>query len=179
MSIHRIFKQICAFGVLAFAVAAPSFSQERGVATVEEGERIVKLASEADKDPLKVMSSADGRWFMKWTDEVPDYMFGPDSGAFWFESGAAKGDMKRVVRFHHTLSTAAFQLKNKIKDPQKNKANFEAKTLAGVEGLLRAYQSLLAKNPDVRSPALDEAIVVRDKGGLAEFVKKLPAMPGR
>ena len=64
-------------------------------------------------------------------------------------------------------------------DPKKDPAQMEAKTLAGVEGLLRAYASLLAKNPDNRSAKLDEAIAIRDKGGLAAFVKALPPMPER
>lgn len=180
MVLNNLMKRIFAFALLSFAFVNPVFAQaNRGPATAEEGERVVKLAALADKDPLAVMSSADGRWFQKWTDDVPDYMFGPDKGVFWFHNGVAKGDLMRVLRFHHTVSTAAFQLQKKIKDPMRNEADDEAKTLAGVEGVLRAYESLVAKNPDNRVPAIDDLIAVRNKGGLAEFVKKLPPMPRR
>jgi len=75
---------------------------EGGPATVADAERIVKLAAAADKDPLATMSSAEGRWFEKWADDVSDYMFGPDKGVFWFHNGVAKGDLMRVLRFHHS-----------------------------------------------------------------------------
>ena len=152
---------------------------EGGPATVADAERIVKLAAAADKDPFATMSSAEGRWFEKWADDVSDYMFGPDKGVFWFHNGVAKGDLMRVLRFHHTVSTASFQLQKKISDPMRNAADNEAKTLAGVEGVLRAYESLVAKNAANRVAAIDDLIAVRNKGGLAEFVKKMPAMPSR
>ncbi len=180
MVFRRLFVQLCTFLMFCGAFAPPAFAQAaRGPSTAEENARIVQLAAAADKDPLAVMTSADGRWFEKWADDVPDYQFGPDNGAFWMMNGAAKGDLKRVLRFHHTLSSAAFQVQHQIKDPKTDKAQFEAKTLAGVEGLLRAYESLLAKRPENRSEQLDQAIVLRDKGQLAAFVKALPPMPER
>jgi len=175
MTFFRRFKQFFVTGLVTSFVAcgllsAGAAQAERGPATAEEGERIVKLAAVADKDPLAAMSSAEGRWFQKWADDVPDYMFGPDKGVFWFHN---------VLRFHHTVSTAAFQLQKKIKDPMRNEADNEAKTLAGVEGVLRAYESLVAKSPDNRVPAIDDLIAARNKGGLAELVKKMPPMPSR
>jgi hypothetical protein len=43
--------------------------------------------------------------------------------------------------------------------------------------LLRAYESLVAKRPENRSPQLDAALAARDKGTLAAFVLALPPMP--
>ncbi len=176
----HLLQNIFASLAILLALSTPSLAQQgRGPSTPDEHARVVALAAAADKDPLATMSSPDGRWFEKWADEIPDYMFGPDSGAYWFMTTAAKGDLKRVLRFHHTVSTAAFQVQNKVTDPRKTPADQDAKTLAGVEGLLRAYESLLAKNPDNRSPKVDEAIAIRNKGGLAAFVKALPPMPER
>ena len=123
------------------------------------------------------MTSPQGRWFEKCADEIFDYHFGPDNGVFWFKVTAAKGELKRVLRFHHGVSTAVFQVQQKLADPRTKAADMEAKTLAGVEGLLRAYESLLAKNPENRSVKLDQAIISRNKGDLAAFVKALPPMP--
>lgn len=177
---NRLIRQLLTSLAIIASLSAPALAQPgRGPSTPEEQARVVQLAATADKDPLGTMASADGRWFEKWVDEVPDYMFGPDHGAYWFMTKAAKGDLKRVLRFHHTVSTAAFQVKNRIADPMRDPAQMAAKTLAGVEGLLRAYESLLARNPDNRSAKLDEAIAIRDKGGLAAFVKALPPMPER
>jgi hypothetical protein len=177
MVFHRIFAQLCA--VLVISVAAPLALAERGSSTEAEHARVVLLAGAADKDPIAAMTSAEGRWFEKWADEVPDYQFGPDKGAFWMMTGAAKGDLKRVLRFHHTVSIAAFQVQHRIADPRKDPQQLERTTLAGVEGLLRAYESVLAKRPENRSEQLDHAIAARDKGTLAAFVKALPPMPER
>ena len=165
--------------VTANLMTAGSALADRGPATAEEKERIVKLAAAADKDPIGVMRSAEGRWFEKWSDEVPGYMFGPDAGVFWFHNGVAKADLARVLRFHHTVTTAAFQVQKNITDPMRDPAVMETKTIAGIEGLLRAYESLVAKNPENRVPAIDDLVAIRDKGGLQDFVKKLPPLPKR
>jgi hypothetical protein len=180
MTFFRHFKQFFVGALVACSLmGAGAAHAERGPATTEESERVVKLAAIADKDPLTTMNSTEGRWFQKWADDVPDYQFGPDKGVFWFHNGVAKGDLMRVLRFHHTVSTAAFQLQKKIKNPRVNEADNQAKTLAGVEGVLRAYESLVAKNPDNRAAAINELLEARNKGELAEFVKKMPPMPSR
>lgn len=178
-----VFPRIRQLGaVLLFigGIAAATFAQAaRGPATPDEIARVVQLAQVSDKDPLAAMASTEGRWFQKWVEEVPDYSFGPDKGASWLGSGAAKGDLKRVLRFHHTVSTAAHQVQHNITDPDKDSEASEATTLAGVEGLLRAYESLVAKRAENRSEQVDLAVAARDKGTLAAFVKALPPMPGR
>jgi hypothetical protein len=180
MVFPRIVRQLCAVLVISSGLAAPALALGgRGPATAEKIARVVQLAAASANDPVAAMTPAEGGWLEKWTDDVPDYQFGADNGACRMMTGAAKGELKRVVRFHHTASTAAFQVKQKIMDPRKNQGEFEAKTLAGVEGRLRAYESLLAKRPENRSEQPDQAIVLRSKGELAAFVKALPPMPER
>jgi hypothetical protein len=181
MNLINLFKQAAAALVISAHMVAPTLAQSsRGATTPEEQTRIVQLAAAADKDPIGVMTSPDGRWFEKWADEAPDYQLGPDKGVFWIvSSGAAKADVKRVLRFHHTVSTAAFQVQHHIEDPRKNDADMEAKTLAGVEGVLRAYETLLAQRPENRTPQMDQALALRSSGGLPAFVKALPPMPAR
>ncbi|WP_028104673.1 hypothetical protein [Pseudoduganella violaceinigra] len=178
MHCSQFVQRTCAIIALAIGLAG-SAAAERGPATPEERARVVQLAAAANQDPVGVMTSADGRWFMKWSDEVPDYMFGPDKGAFWMDGGAAKGDLRRVLRFHHMLSTAAYQVQHQILDPEKDAATLEAKTIAGVDGLLHAYESLKDKRAENRSEALDQAIAMRDQGKLAAFVQSLPPAPKR
>jgi len=116
-------------------------------------------------------------------DGVPDYNFGPDKAAFWLMNGAAKGELKRVVIFQHAVSTAAFQLQHHIQDPRKIPENvaesLDSVTLAGLEGVLRAYENMLPAHPGIRSAELDAALAARDKGTLAQFVAALPPMPRR
>ncbi len=175
MKFQHLVQRACAVLAIIASFNAPALA----AGTADEEARVVKIALASDKDPIGTMTSADGRWFEKWADDTPDYMLGPDDGAFWFMNGAAKGDLKRVMRFHHTVSTAAYQVQHHIADARAKPSDLAAKTLAGVEGLLRAYESLLAKRPENRSAQLDEAIAIRDKGGLAAFVAALPPMPNQ
>jgi len=180
MHILRLCRQFAVTLALGAALAAPALAQPRGPTTPEEAARIVQLAAAANQDPLGVMTSSDGRWFEKWADDVPDYQFGPDKGVAWaVTTGAAKGAFKRVLRFQHTLSAAAFQVQHHVADPRKNDADMQAKTLAGIEGLLRAYEALLASDPAIRTPQMDQALAARASGTLAAFVQALPPMPAR
>jgi hypothetical protein len=159
-------------------VATPHLQAGQSTLTPEVKARIQRIAQASDKDPLATMGSEDGKWLMKWMDEVPDYQFGPDPGAFW-AMGAAKGDLRKVMQFHHAVSTAAFQVEHQILDPRKKAEDAEAVALAGLEGLLRAYESLLPRRPENRSEKMDAALASRNKGELAAFLKALPPMPKR
>jgi len=180
MNIQRFLKPLHAAILAGASLALPALAQTgRGPATPEEVTHVVQIAAASDKDPLAAMRSADGRWFQKWADEVPDYNFGPDRAAFWLMSGAAKGELKRVVVFQHAVSTAAYQLQHHVQDPRATPESFEGVTIAGLEGVLRAYENMLAAHPDIRTPELDAAIAARDKGTLAQFVAALPPLPRR
>lgn len=179
MPLHRAIHQFFAIFAIGASLAAPALAADRGPSTPDENARVVLIAAASDKDPIATMTSADGRWFEKWVEDVPDYQLGPDKGAFWFMTTAAKGDLKRVLRFHHTVSVAAYQVQNGILDPRKNPAHAEAATLAAFEGVLRAYESLAARRPENRSEPVEQALAARGKGALADFVKALPPMPAR
>lgn len=181
MSLIKLFKRVAAALALSACTVAPALAQaSRGPTTPEEQTRIVQLAAAADKDPVGVMTSSDGRWFQKWVEEAPDYQLGPDKAAHWImSSGAAKADMKRVLRFQHMAGTAAFQVQQHMEDPFKNEADMEAKAVAGLEGILRAYETLVAQRAENRTPQMDQALAARNSGGLAAFVKALPPMPAR
>lgn len=97
---QRFLKHLQAALLIGVSLTLPAMAQNgRGPATEEEAARVVQIAATSDKAPAATMTSADGRWFQKWSDEVPDYNFGPDKAAFWLMSGAAKGELKRVVIF--------------------------------------------------------------------------------
>jgi hypothetical protein len=176
-----MFKRITSFNsftsvaIFVLMITSPVQAQ-RGPSTPEERARVAAIAQASDQDPRAVMISEDGQWFLNWRNEVPEYEFGFDKGAYWAKT-AVKGDLRKATRFHHAVSVAAFQVQHEIFDPKKNSKDEEAVTLAGVEGLLRAYESLLPRRPENRSKKMDEAIVSRNKGKLATYVKALPPIP--
>ena len=180
MTFHCFTKRFHAAVLVCLALALPAHAHTgRGPAMPEEAAHVAQIATASDRDTVATMTSADGRWFQKWSDDVPDYNFGPDRAAFWLMNGAAKGELKRVVIFQHAVSTAAFQLQHHIQDPRKTAESLDSVTLAGLEGVLRAYENMLPTHPAIRSAELDEALAARDKGTLAQFVAALPPMPRR
>ena len=150
--LKRSLKRLQAAVLVSVSLALPALAQTgRGPATPDEIAQVVQIAAASDKDPVATMTSADGRWFRKWSDDVPDYNFGPDKAAFWLMKGAAKGELKRVAIFQHAVSTAAYQVQHHIQDPRKSPDSLEATTIAGLEGVLRAYENMLPAHPGIRS----------------------------
>ena len=133
----------------------------------EGGARILAL-DPATGDVLR--DTVEGATWNEWTDNLHGELL---------MKGAAKGELKRVAMFHHAVSAAAYQLKHKVQDPQKTPESLDATTIAGLEGVLRAYENMLPAHPVIRSAELDEALAARDKGTLAQFVGRLPPMPRR
>lgn len=152
------------------AISSPVLAQGRGPSTPEERTRVMKMAQDSEKDPLGIHAK-EKKWFQKWTDEVPDFMFGPDETTLWCEANA-KGDLGKVVFFQYLLSSSAYQIKHQIPDHRKPGAR-EVVAQAGVEGVLLAYEALLNKRPENRSEKMDEALALRAKGELHAFVKSL------
>lgn len=180
MTIPRFFQSLQAALLISVSLTVPASAQSgRGPTTPEEIAHVAQIAAATDKDPLAMMTSPDGRWFQKWTDDAPDYNFGPDKALYWLMTGAAKGDLKRVAVFQHAVSTADYQLKHHITDPRKTPESLDPIAVAGLEGVLRAYDTMLPAHPDIRTPAMDAAVAARDKGTLAQFVAALPPLPAR
>ena len=156
--------------MLTLAVASLAHAESRGPSTAEERARVVKIAVESEKDPLGTMAT-EGRWFDKWLQDVPDIMFGPEAPVRWVE-GAAKGDLRRVMKFQYELSAVAYQIQHQVLDPKTMEEKL-AIHQAALEGVLRAYESLLPKRVENRSEKMEEALALRSKGELPAFVKSL------
>lgn len=171
MSIRRHAVQLLTLITLFGALASSSLTQAaRGPSTADERARVVKLAEDSRKDPLTVQA-ANAAWFEQWVDEVPDFMFKPEAVAKWCMR-AAKGDMKRIIQFQFGVGALSHQIKHHLPDPTRP-ADIEAVNLAALESVLAAYETLLAKDPDNRSPKMDQALVRRAKGELPLFAREI------
>ncbi len=65
----------------------------------------------------------------------------------------------------YTIGMAAFKLANPDKKDDENAAQ-----LAGVESMLRAYESIIAEKPKAKFAGIDDLIAKRDKGELKAMV---------
>ncbi len=156
--------------IALLAAVHPLQAQGRGPSTPEERTRVVQLALASEKDPLTALAT-EGRWFDKWLEDVPDILFGPEAPARWCE-GAAKGDLRKVLRFQYQLGGVAYQIEHQIFEP-KTQEHRLAIHQAALESVLKAYEALLPKRPENRSEKMDEALALRAKGELPAFVKSL------
>ena len=166
-SATRIFALLALFGALATSTLAQA---ARGPSTPDERARISKLADDSRKDPLAVQA-ANAVWFEQWISAVPDFMFKPEAVAKWCMR-AAKGDMKKIVQFQFGVGALNYQIKHNLPEPTKA-ADMAAVNLAALDGVLAAYEALLARDPANRSPKMDEAIARRNKGELSAFATEL------
>lgn len=165
----RLFAFIALFSALSVPVIAHA---ARGPSTAEERARVIAIAAESRKDPVAV-AAANGAWFEQWISDVPDVHFRPEAVAKWCLK-SAKGDLRKVIQFQFGANYVAYQLEHDILDPQKPE-DVSAVNLAALEGVLAAYETLLARDPNNRSTKMDEALARRAKGELAAFAAAIGA----
>lgn len=171
-AIPTLAHSLIAIAALCTALHAGAAPAPRGPSTAQERTRVVELAAAAQRDPLAVRA-ANEAWFEQWISDVPDFMFKPEAVAAWCMR-SAKGEMRKAVQFQFGTSALAYQIAHNLPEPQKAE-DVAAVNLAGLEGVLAAYESLLAKDPGVRSPKMDEALARRAKGELAAFAAEIAA----
>ncbi|HKV91693.1 MAG TPA: hypothetical protein VJW20_03990 [Candidatus Angelobacter sp.] len=138
----------------------------RGPSTPEERQRFVTLTHKMEDAPLDESLRSEREWALVWLVQIPDITVNVCT--------APLGDyMKKKYKYSPeitiqlTFSSGAFI----IEHPEKAKDEY-AQCLAGVEGALKAYQSILKVKPDAHSKALDELLDKQRTGKLAEHVQE-------
>jgi carboxypeptidase Q len=161
-----------AFALVSGLTVPVTTHAARGPSTADERARVVKIAAESRKDPIAT-AAANGDWFEQWISDVPDVHFRPEGVAKWCLK-SAKGDLRKVIQFQFGANYVAYQLEHNLPDPQKPE-DVSAVNLAALEGVLAAYETLLAQDPKNRSTKMDEALARRSKGELAAFAATIGA----
>jgi carboxypeptidase Q len=150
---------------LSSAVVAQDASK-RGPSTPEERRRFVAIAHQMEETPLDSDLRPELQWALRWLIEVPDVHVSLCT--------APLGDfMKKKYKYSPeivtqlTFSSGAFVIAH---PEQANDAM--AQYVAGVEGALRAYQSILKTKPDAKSRELDDLLQKQNQGTLAAHVRE-------
>jgi hypothetical protein len=160
----RLFSTALALLSLACLCVVSASAQKRGPSTPEERAQTVRLARALETDPLNDSARPARAWLITFLTDVPDVnvtictdLFGPLL--------KTKKDYAPELVTQPMFSEAAFIIEHP------DKANDEtAVHIAGVEGMLKAYESILKAKPKAHHQFLDDLIVKRDKGELASFV---------
>jgi hypothetical protein len=145
---------------------------KRGPSTPEERAKAVQTAHTLEADPLQPGSKDMRTWLTLWIIDVPDIhiqICGEELGPIFHESNRDKKFVTEI--FGQSMFSAASFV---IEHPDQAKDSV-AVYAAGVEGSLKAYQSILKTHPEARWPFLDDLIVKQQNGELPKYVEKATA----
>ena len=165
--LRRIPFALCAV-ILFCPLLAPSRlrAEERGPSTAEERAKVIDLTRKLENDPLNPQAEEWRVWLAKWIDEVPDVII-PVCPPLLPQLLRSNRNYAHELAMQVVYSSAAF-----IVEHPKEQVDQQAVFQAGVDGMLKAYQSLLKAKPRARWYFLDSLIDMRDKGTLKEYLRK-------
>jgi hypothetical membrane protein len=139
----------------------------RGLSTPEERAKAINISRLLERDPLGQDAAANRQWLLNWIIEVPDIRFKSCVGLL----SPGVGNQYRYsaeVNQQIIFSAAAFKLEH-----PDHLRNDTGAYIAGVEGALRVYETLMKSVPDAELAFLDDLVAKRDRGELADHVAKV------
>ena len=136
--------------------------------TPAERERAVKVAHDLEEDPLSESAAANRAWVVSWIHEVPDFrvkvcldLIEPLLLSF----GKSKDPLHAALGMQLMISGTAFMFEH----PERASDDV-AVSLAGLTGVLRAYERVVVVQPTSRNEFLDKLIKTKDEGELPAYV---------
>jgi hypothetical protein len=151
--------------LIVFALYTLASAAGRDASTAEERKRFVTIAHSLEQAPLQDTLHADRDWGFKWLNDIPDIAVDVcTSGLGGFSQ--EKYQYANEISYQLVYSTAAFMIEHA--DKAKNLGDLH---VAAVEGVLKAYGSILKTKPEAKSKALDDLLQKQHDGTLGEFVR--------
>jgi hypothetical protein len=155
-------------GALTLILALPGLAAARGPSTPAERKKAVETTRRLERYPLAPNADADRKWLLKWIVEIPDINVkscnGPLDGLAQDEDGSRHG---RWLYAQSMFGMTAFMIEH-----PREKGDWVAVQMAGVESTLRAYQALIATDREAHWDELDTLLEARRQGKLREVVEK-------
>lgn len=146
----------------------PALAQnERPTSTAEERSLAVKLARLLESEPFHKEAKKGREWFTLWLIKVPDISIEVCMG-YMEPVVKDKKNFSSEIFTQMMFSSAAFI----IEHPDQAKDSV-AVNLAGLEGALKTYESILKEKPKAKWDHLDGLIAKREKGELRAFVEEV------
>lgn len=152
--------------LLALCSYAPAAPQDKKSSTPEQRRKAVEIATLLENDPLNKDAKKLSEALLYFLIEAPDIHVNictPVLGDY----KNIKGDYAPNITAQLTFSTAKYV----IEHPEEPADSYKP-YLAGVEGVLRAYQNIKKAKPKVEMKPLEELLVKQQAGQLEEFVKQ-------
>ncbi|MGH9521570.1 MAG: hypothetical protein ACRD3E_03445 [Terriglobales bacterium] len=155
-------KTALAFLVFFSTLAAAAAQTQHAASTPAERDRLVKLAAQLQASPLDPALDSDRAWAMKWIDQIPDITINLCDAVFEPMKDAPHGNLLAEI---FTISATAYI----IQHPDKAALDAEVNA-AGIKGMLKAYQTIVARAPRQRTDDLDDLLGRLKDGTLQQYV---------
>lgn len=156
--------------LLAVCSIAATAQNQRGPSSPEERQRMVALVHKMEHAPLDPALRPEVEWGLKWLVEIPDITVsvctGP-FGKFWDEKYKAVPD--------HFVGIFTFAMAAYVIEHPDSANDRVAQYIAGMESVLRSYQSVLQSKSDAHSKNLDDLLKKQSDGKLADFIRDASA----
>ena len=138
----------------------------RGPSTTEERAYAIRLTRNLEKDPLSLDASAARAWLNEWWEEIPDFTVRPCNliDAPDHEPYTYGKELYEQI----TYSQGVFLLEHPVKT-----VDWNAAFLAGMNGALQVYDSILKQKPAEKSAFLDDLQQRRESRQLESTVTEL------
>jgi hypothetical protein len=133
--------------------------------TAEERQRVTSIAHKLEASPLDAALAPDAEWAKQWVVENPDVRIRVCTQLL-AGMRTPKYEFRHELIQQMMLSSAAFL----IEHPDKS-GDHLAESVGGMEGLLKAYSSILKSRPDAHAKALDDLLVKQSQGKLNDWVR--------
>ncbi len=156
--------------ILCFCATAAIAQDKRGPSTAEERDKAVKAARLLESDPFSKDAKNTRAWALNWLIQVPDISVTLCSGYFPPLFERFDKNYAFEIANQMALASAAFVIEHPGRASDRIAVN-----LAGLEGSLRIYETILKTKPKARWPFLDDLIAKREAGQLRAYVEKVAA----
>lgn len=158
----------------SLVLAAPLTARARGPSTPEERKRAVQTTRKLEREPLSRSSSEARKWLFQWIVDIPDIHVTSCRGPLDVLQRDEEDPYGQVLYVQSVFGMAAFL----VEHPEK-KDDWAAVQTAGIESVLRAYESLRRADSEVRWRELDRLAAAQKAGKLRAIVKQEMAECGK
>lgn len=152
-------------GLLLVAALSPvALATPRGASTAKERVKFVRVARNLELKPLAFGAVQQRQWATEFIVRVPDLHLEICDGVISAPLQLANQNYNNQLSMQFVYSSAAFMIEHpKVKDPVKIQT-------AGVEGTLKAYESILKVDKNARFEFLDGLMQQKQEGQLEHYV---------
>lgn len=157
-------------GLFALGLALASFPNAvtagKKRSSPEDLRRFVEVTRSLEQAPLAESSRGDREWALAWLSAAPDVSVTICMDALGgIYQSEYPHSAELILQDSFAMGAYAIEHPDKANDP-------EAVQLAGVEGTLNAYRSILRDKPEAKSVFLDQLLQAQAGGGLADHVRQ-------